>query len=216
MKVAILSESAADEAALRILTDAILGLRTEPVSLIRFELRRGWSNVVSSLPIVLKHVYYQTDGDGLVIVGDSNSSRLHVVEHNGAAGGGERCRLSQLRRVVRDTRRGLREVPGRQPFRVAVGLAYPAIEAWYLCGRDPHATEVAWARDLDGGARAPQRIRELKQAVYGTDRPSLALETRIATECAQRLAGDLALLETHFPAGFGALSRDLRSWLTPA
>lgn len=215
MKVAILSESKADEEATRILIDAGLGLRTEPVSLVRFELRRGWPNVLAILPVVMKHVYYRTDGDALVIAADSNGSPMHSAEHDRNSAGDERCRLCQLQHLVAVTRRALRETAGRSAFRTAIGIAYPAIEAWYLCGRDPHATEAAWARELAVGTQARPYILKLKQAVYGTDRPSLSMETEAATREAQRLASNLVELEAHFPAGFGTLARDLRAWSTP-
>jgi len=52
----------------------------------------------------------------------------------------------------------------------------------------------------------------LKWRVYGTDRPSLPLETKRALEEVQRHRSDVRRLETDFPAGFGLLAEDLRSW----
>jgi hypothetical protein len=93
----------------------------------------------------------------------------------------------------------------------AVGIAVPAIEAWYLCGQDPQVTELAW---MDGQAQgvAPYTRRDLKWRVYGTDRPSLAFEIQRAVECMRRYHRDPRRLEADFPHGFGALARDLRTW----
>jgi hypothetical protein len=212
MKVTILSESAADEAAIRILVDAVLGVATQSATFPRLEFRRGFDNVMGLLPAVLKHVYYQTDADGLVVVVDSNGTALHALEHEQSGCAARACRLCRIREVLDETRSTLRPVAPRGPLRIAVGLACPAVEAWYLCGPDPHATEAAWARDLAAEADAPTHIRQLKQAVFGTDRPGLALETERATAAARRLAGDVAALETAFPWGFGALARALRAW----
>jgi hypothetical protein len=33
-------------------------------------------------------------------------------------------------------------------LKIAIGLAVPAIEAWLLCGVDPHITEAAWINGL--------------------------------------------------------------------
>ena len=213
MKVAIFSESAADEAALRVLVDAILGVESEPVSLHLFRARRGWTNVLSQLPAVFKYLHYRTDAEALVAVVDSNGSPVHVPAHEKPGNAVADCRLCRLREIVGETRRAVGSVPGRGPLRAALGLAVPAVEAWYLCGVDPHATETAWARDLMAGVHAPTRVRKLKQDVYGTDRPSLPQETERAKAAARRLAEDLSGLDRDFPGGFGALKRDVRGWL---
>lgn len=212
MKVAIFSESAADEAAIRLLINAVLCEETESTPLTRFEARRGWPQLLGEVPGILRYLYYQTDADALVIVADSNGAALHVGEHDEPDQAQEKCRLCALRQTIAGVRRRLRPVPARTAFRTACGLASPAIEAWYQCGIDPHATEAAWARDLAGGTQAPQYVRTLKRAVYGTDRPSLALEIECATQAARRLAENLTELERHFPGGFGALAKDVRSW----
>ena len=208
MKVALLSESAADEAALRILVDGILGSPTERVPLQRFEHRRGWPNLLEVAPVVFKYLHYQTDADALVVVADSNGTPLHRP----GSPSDEQCRFCKLHAALSPERLRVAAVRGRGPLRTAIGLACPAIEAWYQCGFNPHATEVAWARDLAGGIRPTQRTRALKFAVYGTDRPSLAMETAAATRAARRLVQDLTAIEVNFPAGFGAFVNDVRAW----
>jgi hypothetical protein len=216
MKLAIFSESAADDAAVRILVDALWGAQTEAATLQRFESRRGCHNVLKNTPVLFRHLHYQTDADALVVVLDSNGSPLHTAQHDEAAPADEDCRLCELRREIAAARRHLRPVPGRAALHTGFGLACPAIEAWYRCGLDSHATEAAWARDLSAGTSAPTYISALKRTVYEADRPSLPHEIECATREAHRLAAGLSLLETSFPGGFGALARDVRSWRTHA
>jgi hypothetical protein len=184
MKVAILSESSADEAALRVLVDHLLGVATEAV--IPRLRDRGWPAVRTVLPVVIKHLYYQTDAVGLVVVADSNHTPPHHAGHeqDGAAVG--KCRLCELRGVVVRVRRELRQLDYRDPLHVAIGIAAPAIEGWLINGTDHRVTEAAWARGLRD-RHDPYTKPELKKAVYGTERPSLELETRRAVEEATRL-----------------------------
>ena len=209
MKVAILSESAADEAAVRILVEAILNQQTERIDL---PLRgRGWPSVRDNLPAVCKHLHYRTDAEALVLVVDADDSSVHQTAHEQPDSADESCRLCNLLATVARIRSSLKPIPGRSPLKMAIGLAVPAIEAWYLCGTDSRGAEAAWLQ-----RQAPTLGRDirnqLKQAVYQTDRPSLALETERAVKEAQRLAQSLALLEQHFPGGFGTLLRAIKSW----
>ena len=221
MKLAILSESPADEAALCVLVEYVLG---GPFTLVAPNLRaRGWPSVEQVLPGVLRHLYFNTDADGLVVVVDSDDSPVHTAEHEAPGYHHPLCRICRLRAVFRRT---IKNLPLREPRpalaggeqvmvqpRVlrAVGVAVPAIEAWLLCGRDASVTEEAWlAGQLKGVP--PYSRRELKRQVYGTERPSLPLEIKRAVEEVSRHRGDVRRLEFDFPHGFGALARDLRSW----
>jgi hypothetical protein len=95
---------------------------------------------------------------------------------------------------------------------IAIGVAIPAIEAWFRVGVDGAVTEAAWIGGLQAGAD-PYTKNDLKRAVYGTDRPSLPLETqRMAQEADRLVAAQLAALEALFPNGFGALANDVRGW----
>ncbi|MCH7812662.1 MAG: hypothetical protein IID40_01450 [Planctomycetes bacterium] len=211
MKLAVLSESPADEAALRILVDAVLGQPTEAVAPPALR-SRGWPSVRNILPAVIKHLYYQTDADGLVVVVDSNGTLPHDESHSAENDSEKKCRLCQLQRSADRVRRDLRPVATRGDLGVFVGLACPAVEAWYRCGLDPEANEAAWRRTLESDGSAPPRIKALKQAVYGTDRPGLQLEIRRAQEEARRLAGDVECVERAFPGGFGSFADHLRRW----
>jgi hypothetical protein len=213
MNVALLSESPADEAAVRVLVEAVLA---EPVALVQPGLRaRGWPNVAQVLPAVLRHLHFNTEADGLVVVVDADDSVVHTGEHEAPGYFHPGCRLCQLRAIFHKTQKRFPRVRDRDRVRRAVGVAVPAIEAWYLCGHDAQVTELAW---LEGRGRGvlPYTRRELKWRVYGTDRPSLAFEIQQALATVRRHRGDLRRLEADFPHGFGGLARDLRDWRAAA
>ena len=90
-------------------------------------------------------------------------------------------------------------------------MAVPAVEAWYLCGRDATVNEAAWIEGQKS-MRLPYTRAQLKARVYGTDRPSLPLETACAVREVQRHVHDSRRLEHDFP-GFAALAADLRAAL---
>lgn len=209
MKLAVLSESPADEAALRVLVGYVLG---EPLQVVTPSLRaRGWPSVEQVLPPILRHLHFNTDAQGLVVVVDSDDSPVHTAEHEAPGYHHPLCRICRLRAVFRRTLKNLPPAHGRAGPLRAVGLAVPAIEAWLLCGRDEAVTEEAWVRGQGKGV-LPYTRSELKARVYGTTRPSLPLEIERAVAEVSRHRGDVRRLEFDFPQGFGALARDLRAW----
>ncbi|MBI5769965.1 MAG: hypothetical protein HZA93_19475 [Verrucomicrobia bacterium] len=208
MKVALLSESPADEAALRVLVESALGERPQFVAA---GLRaRGWPNVAQLLPAVIRHLHFQTDADALAVVVDSDDSVVHTEEHERPDYFHPQCRMCGLRAVFRRTVKKLPPAHGRQRVLRGVGVAVPAVEAWYLCGRDDGVTEGAWVEGQRRG-RLPYTRAELKWRVYGTDRPSLPHEIRCALQEVERHRRDARRLEADFP-GFGALAREVRGW----
>jgi len=208
MKLAILSESPADETALRVLIEAIL---PGPVEILHPGLRaRGWPNVAQVLPAILRHLHFNTDADGLVVVVDADDSVVHTSRHDAPGYFHPQCRLCRLRSVFRQTIKKLPPAHGRERLLRAVGVAVPAIEAWYLCGKEPGLTEQAWIDGQESGKPACTRPG-LKFQTYGTERPSLELEIDCALREVTRLAKDLRRLEFDFP-GFASLCTDLRSW----
>ncbi len=210
MKLAILSESPADEAALRVLVEYVLG---GPFTTVQSALRaRGWPSVEQVLPPIIRHLHFNTEADGLVVVVDSDDSPVHTPDHEAPGYYHPYCRVCRLRAVFRRTIKHLPPAHGRDRVLRAVGLCVPALEAWLLCGRDTAVTEQAW---LDGQAanRPPYTRRELKWRVYGTERPSLPHELKRMVQEVSRQHGDVRRLENDFPHGFGALARDLRSWV---
>lgn len=107
MKVAYFAESPADQAALTILTEAILGRQTEPV--IHAGLRhRGWPAVRIVLRSVLLELHYHTDAEGFVLSVDSNSSPPHLPSHEQPIGRDPKCRLCQLQRIIHEFQQQVR------------------------------------------------------------------------------------------------------------
>ncbi len=209
MKLAILSESPADEAALEVLAGYVLGT---PFGRVQLALRaRGWPSVEQVLPSILRHLHFTTDADALVVVVDSDDTVVHNEAHEAPGYHHAGCRLCRLRAVFRRTLKNLPPARGRTRVLRGVGLAVPAIEAWLLCGRDTSVTEFAWMAGQESGV-PPYTRRELKRRVYGTERPTLPHELKRAVQEVSRHKGDIRRLENDFPHGFGALARDLRGW----
>jgi hypothetical protein len=147
----------------------------------------------------------------LVVVVDSDDSVVHTSAHEAPDYFHPLCRLCQMRAVYRRTTKKLPPAHGRVRVLRCVGVAVPAMEAWYLSGRDEAVSEAAWLSGQERGV-PPYTRAELKIRVYGTDRPSLPFETERALAEVRRHHGDPRRLEADFPGGFGALARDLRSW----
>lgn len=209
MNVAILSESPADEAAIRVLVEGVL---KTPVQRVQAGLRaRGWPNVAQILPAVIRHLHFNTSAHGLVVVVDADDSVVHTAAHEAPQYYHPLCRLCQLRGIFRRTAKKLPATNGRSRLLRCVGVAVPAVEAWYLCGRDESVSEAVWLEGQESG-RLPYTRKELKWRVYGTDRPSLPHETERAVAEARRHREDVRRLEADFPGGFGALAQDLRQW----
>ena len=215
MKVACFSESPADDAALHILAGAILGRPTEPFSHDRLRIREGggWQFVINVLPSVLKELHLHTDADGLVLILDSDGSPPHLPSHDAPGGSDARCRLCQLRGIAHQVLAKVSPRPHLPPLKIAFGLAVPSIEAWLLCGVNPHVTEAAWINGLrESPPRKPYSTQDLKRELYNTAHPHLTLATEKMKEAATRLSENLSLLEQLFPHGYRALADSLRSW----
>ena len=212
LRLALLGESLVDESALAILVEAVLG---RPFVRVQPNLRaRGWPSVLQMLPAIARHLHFNTDADGLVVLVDSDDTEPHPPAHEAPGYFHPRCRLCQLRAAFRRATKTLPPAHGRDRVLRAIGLAVPAAEAWYLCGRDERVGEEAWTAARAAGT-PPYTRRELKQLVYGTERPNLPQAVAGATAAARRHARDLRRLENDFP-GFAALAADLRSWSRPA
>jgi hypothetical protein len=201
MRVAILSESSADEAAIRILAEAVLGCKTVAVVT---ELRsRGWPAVRDVLPAVIRKLHFRAEADGLIVVVDSNHTSLGDTS--------PKNRLQSLRSLAAETMESLRPVPAHPPLRVAVGVASPALEAWLLCHRHQDVGEASWEKGLREN-RDPYSRLELKKRLYEVERPSLRLETEKMIEAADELRNQLTQIEARFPLGFAGLAAQLRDW----
>lgn len=212
MKVAVLSESSADEAAIRVLVNAMLGSVTETPAMPPLR-TRGWPAVRDDVPRTLKYLHYQTDTDALVVVVDSDRSPIHDPTASSNRSCHDDCRFCLLSRVVEDVRRRLRERPVGQPVKVAIGVAIPQIEAWYLAGRDPGVSEASWVNGLRQG-RMPYDGKRLKRLVYSTDRPSIELETERALGETRRIVDEETVdhMVELFPIGFGLFAEAIKNW----
>jgi hypothetical protein len=210
MKIAVLSESTADEAAVSIFVEGLLGTSVDWV-LMPEPRTRGWKGVLNGVDPALRYLHYRTDAEALVVTLDSDESPVHRKEHEQQGTQDPKCRLCQLRTIVAGVQANLR--PRQPPIRVGLGIAVPSIEAWCLRGKDPHITESAWIQSLES-RRFPYTKKELKQRLYGSTTPVLPLETGRLVEEARRItdSNQLALLETCFPTGFGSLANEVRNW----
>jgi hypothetical protein len=202
MRVAILTESPADDAALRVLVDAVLGCQTEAV-VPTLRSREGWPSVYRLLSGSIFSLHHYSDAYGLVVAADGNRTSLQESS--------PKNRLRALQAMVDKTVASLGRVPGRPRLRVAIGVASPALEAWLLCHRVQEISEAAWEKGLRDQTEPYSKL-ELKKHLYGSDRPTLPLETEKMVEAARELCGRISLLEQRFPIGFGTLARQLREW----
>ena len=208
MKLAVLTESPADEAAICILVAALLGEEIEPIP--RRARAGGWNAAVATIPATLRELHYRRTASALVVAIDSDDSVVHKSEHEFPGQAVANCRFCQLKATVGSTLSQLQPQSPYQPVDAAIAVAVPSIEGWYLCGRE--CTEAGWIAKQGQGKRAKAEISRLKQLVYGTDRPSLQLEVDCAARHARALAADLQLLENFFPQSFGRFAAEVRSW----
>jgi hypothetical protein len=210
MKIGFYSESPADQAALAVFTESILGEPPEPISMPLQA--HGVTSVLIGLDGVIRGVHYNSDAEGLVVVIDSDDADLHEPAHDKPDGEAERCRLCEARKVIARARKHLKPRQGISPLKIAIGLAVPAIEAWYLVGKEHQVGEAAWRVGRAAG-KLPFTRAKLKEMVYGTTRPSLEHETECAVREAQRIViAGIQALETSFPIGIGVMAQEIRSW----
>lgn len=208
MKITIFSESPNDEAALRILVEAILEEIIKEVPRPNTLKSRGFASVENELPVVIRSTFYNTDAEGLVVVYDSDDTPVHQKEHLEEEN--ERCRFCYLQGTISNTLKTLSERPNNIPFKIAFGIAVPTIEAWYLCGKNLDVGERSW-KDKLAGEKVRYDRTSLKRKIYG-EKPFKKKRIEIAVSEATRLAQNLELLEEKFPEGFGNLFREIKSW----
>ena len=209
MKVAFFSESPADQAALAVFTEGLLGAAPE---LIDRQLEgHGVTGVMSALDGVYRGIHYQSDADALVVVVDCDETELHSAAHDQPGASSPTCRFCKLRDIVTKARSQVQPRQGRPPLKCAIGLAVPAIEAWYLVGRNHQVGEAAWIAGCNSNTR-PFTKQKLKLEVYGTARPSLEKETECAIREARRIIADISRIEAAFPVSFGLMAKEIRSW----
>jgi hypothetical protein len=210
LKLAVLSESPADEFALQIV---IPGIVRQPVLFEPLVLRaRGWPSVLQVLPAVARHLHFSTEVDALVVGVDSDDSPVHDETHERKDYFHPQCRLCQLRAAFRQATKRLPPARGRERLLRCIGVAVPAIEAWYLCGEDDGVSESAWQKGREVN-QPPYTRKQLKWRAYGTDRPSLEAEIVKARQAMGCHSRDSRRLEFDF-YGFRLLADDLRAIAT--
>jgi len=213
MKIGYYCESPADQAAMAIFTQGILGEPPEPINM---DLEaHSVPGFFGALDGVFRGVHYNSDADGLIVVVDCDDTQPHDASHDEPGKGAEGCRLCEIRKIMARARNQLKARPGRAELKVAIGLAVPTIEAWYLAGKNHEVGEAPWIAGLKAG-RAPFTRPHLKRLVYGTDRPSLELETECAVKEAGRIIANIKLIESAFPIGFGLVAKEIRLWTVAA
>jgi hypothetical protein len=211
MKIGFYSESLADQAALAVFAEGILGAPPEPINMALAG--HGVTSVFSALDGLFRGVYYNSDAEGLVVAVDCNASELHDPAHDDPGPASDDCRLCRARKIIGKARRQLKSRPDRPHLKVAVGLAVPAIEAWYFVGTRHEVGEQTWRTRLEE-KRDPSTRKKLKELMYGTTRPSLELETELAVREARRIIQNIEIIEKAFPVGFGSMAAEIRSWKT--
>ena len=127
MKISVLSESSADESAVKILLDGILGIETELVAYPN-ELRTGgWPKVRNTLPAIYRAIYYyQPEVEAFAFVIDSDATLVHKRDHEKAGKSEEKCRLCECRSIIERLRQSLSPMPGRKAPISPVSVRLPS------------------------------------------------------------------------------------------
>jgi hypothetical protein len=206
MKIACFSESPPDQAALAVYVEGILGERPEPVENLDLQ-AHGHGGVIKALDGVIRGIHYNSDADGLVVVVDCDNTEPHDANHDAPGAAHEDCRLCQIRKIALKACKQLKPIHGRHTLKIAIGLAVPAIEAWYLVGKNHEVGEAAWK------VKPPFTTAKLKEQVYGTVRPSFEHQRDCAVNEARRAIANLGAIETAFPMGFRPMAQEIRSWI---
>lgn len=211
MKLVFFGESPADQAVIAEFTKGILG---QPFENLDLSLEgHGWPSVLQTLPAVIAHVYYRTDADEIVVVVDADDSPIHDTTMPTESDCHPECRYCQLRKKAHLAHSKLSKVEGRNPPKIAIGIAVPAIEAWLQVGINHEVGEARWKIGMKENNR-PFTRRKLKELVYGSDHPSIEIELNRGSEEATRIVTEKKPIEIDFPTGFGLMANEIRSWLS--
>ena len=96
MKVAVFSESPADDAAVRIVVEGFLGMQTQEIGLPSLEVR-GWPSLRKNLGPILRSLHYGMQAEAIVVVADGDDSPQHLADHEQSGKANLKCRLCFLR-----------------------------------------------------------------------------------------------------------------------
>lgn len=205
MRIAILSESPSDEAALGILVEGLLGVPIDVVS----RPERGWSAVSRAIGPVLKELHYRRTADALVISADSDNTAVHNAEH--ATSPLSSCRYCGFCEAIRTAQSQLRPV-GLPEIQVALAIPTPCIEAWYLYSLDKSLTEAGWIEKVRRGVKSSTEGPRLKRDAYGASPVTEDHRLEVAMHHANRIRDRFGELELAFPNSFGLFASDVRRW----
>jgi hypothetical protein len=205
MRIVVLAESPADQAAIAIFAGAILNTSVECVDI--RPRAGGFAAVLAAIRPTLLSLIYRRTADALIVAVDSNGS---PIEEDCPGG-----RIATLRDIIDRTKS--RVAPGEDVNRVrtALAVAAPSLEAWLRFGLDNQCSEAAWRERQQRGAVAADASRQLKRDLFGSDRIALHAEIEIMKREATRIVQDLqvlAAIEHSFPYGFKSFADSLRSW----
>jgi len=201
MKVALLTESSADAAAVRVFAREVLGPDTE---FVEPELRaRGYDSVLANLLSVYKGIHFFRQTEGLIVVVDADHSPPDASDPDSR----HRIFTDRLAKLQAEVT-AIEDYP---KVKTAVGVAASSIEAWLLF---PRYTEAEWIRQRELGVHSADEIKRLKVLLYGSDRVPLALETERMVAAAERIISDgqLEALAESYPSGFKPLIAALQAW----
>lgn len=210
MKVAVLSEAATDEAFTRALAEAVLGAPVEVAAHGFRAINLSYNGVRAAIPTVLRHVHFaEPDVAGVMVVVDGDASSVHSAGWRNPVPCAPDCRVCGVRAQALDVL-GRVARTGRDQVRLAIGVAYPAIEAWYAFGTQDQITEAEWIIRVNEG-RSNHIKQALKQATNRRHGPGI--DKRVAASGdATRVAAFMESFRVAFPGGFGAFADDLYRW----
>ena len=145
MKIGFYCESPADQAAMAVFTEGILGQPLEPINM---DLEaHSVPGFFAALDGVYRGVHYNSDAEGLIVVVDADDSPLHGEAHDAPGVWEQECRFCEIRKIIQRTGNQLKPRQGRSALKVAWGVAVPSIEAWYLAGKNHQVGEAAFWLD---------------------------------------------------------------------
>jgi|GEM_PF-4293239 len=209
MKVALVTESEADDELLRIILQACLGTETQ---LHDSRLRvRGWPGIRNLIPTFLKHLHYLTDVNACAILADADLSPLYPPPHDQSH---PNCRMCDIDVQICETQRHLRPRNFSSPLRIAVCLAIPAIEAWLLNIEMPEINEAWWQQSCQSkpDSAMHQRKLHLKRQLYGTDQPSNRAQITFIREHERAIIRELPRLTAAFSWGLKPFVDTVVQW----
>lgn len=209
-RVAVLGESATDDAVAREIVAHVRGTPVAPVAVPSLR-TRGWSALVGQLPRLVQTVVRRGEADAFIVLADTDTSPVHdpVVHAVTRAASVAECRWCYLHATVLDTMRAI-EAGGGPVIPFAVGCPVPSLEAWLLAAQPGGPSEAGWLMDGAGNpARAKAHRLALKRRAYGD---ATADREPTARSLIGQVLSDPARLRTAFPGGYAPMEDAIRAW----